>query len=675
MQDPLLQMVLPHLGPGILAHLRASCRHLHTLIDSQLCADIWLQAAHDLLPSLRSCQMPKLNAQHSLLLCNEQHQQQQQQAFAQAFSDQQEGVNQRQGSQQGTAGAEQAHEMLPAAALDVQRLLREHASVKKGLSQTASIAHLPWRGNLLSKLWSPCGTWVALQTEQSAIHQDNLAPSVLTLEIWNTATGAARELMKVIRNLRPYRRPDLVTMAWLPNSSWLLWTRSVPDSTNAKLLFCENAASGQRHELLYRPFPKWSHLDEFSIAATGRLLAYACARGSCVMLISLPHLKQGAILSAPCNKESTQYKLAMRFNPAGTWIAICWVWWDPVAGTAHHVHAFCVDVFNTRTYARAFSLPLKNWSSFAWSPFSPHLLITTDSMTHMLDVSKLESSDALDAPGMPAFVPDVCLTWLADGSLAVHAQSASCMKDDALQLQKCDVVLPGYAPTSQTKLALPDLKHASGHILSPLQKMLSNLHLAHICLPDMLAPSDTHEILKACSVNPGPFQTVNLSPCHRLAVIVSEYLTWRGLRHFDIDLAAGSSREHCMPVTSPQGSSSPVWHPSPVASRSRIYALAGRGYDLWLLDGRQHRVLQHWRGKDFVKQGLMGKLVGWIDRQPGCMYASWEEISWSEDGTRLLLKSDAALFSIDFSPWNEGKTSWSTWSQVSSYMNRMFGRY
>ena len=690
MQDPLLQMVLPHLGPAMLARLRASCRHLHSLLDDQLCTGVWVRAAQDFLPS---CQNPnwKLEKQHvpCFMHRGQLQEQLQEQGQQQALAHQRQGSHADGHLSKCALGVPPALGMSPAAAgpLNIQRLLQEQAAVKTDLSQGASICQLPLKGGptVRQQVWSPCGTWVALEISQFMDSKSGMPTlvsyHVQTLQVWNSVTGATGKLLKSTDSDQLL----FISLAWVPSSSWLLCsTRHMPyarsdDRDGLLSIFCQNAASGKRYKLLEglcRNLSYW-HGPSRIIAGKGGLLAWEHGRwrsdGS-VMLMSLPHLKHAAMLSSSmplCGREFIDIA-AMQFNPDGTWIAICWR--NYLRMTKSLPDAYSVDVFNTHTHARGFSMPFKREPHLAWAPFSPALLIRAGSTTHLLDVAAMDCTDDV---GMPAIMPGVRLAWLSDGSLAAQSQSASRSQDGANPLQNRQIILPGRAPVSYQKLGLPDPMHASGHFLSPMERMLSDLDLGQTCVSNVNGHihSGIRAFLKAQALAPGPAHTTTLSGCCRLAVSVPKSCVAQPrLKHFDLNLAAGSAKERCMPPEVIPTSSSPIWHPSPAASR--IYALAGRGHDLWLIDGQQHRVLQHWQGKDLLRKGLMDKpeLTTCTDGLPGhtCVSASfWQEVSWSDDGTRLLLVGSKAMVVINLmiSPCGERVA---IWSSCKNYLSSLF---
>ena len=93
------------------------------------------------------------------------------------------------------------------------------------------------------------------------------------------------------------------------------------------------------------------------MSASGSLLAYVHSES--VELLSLPHLERDshAFFSAVHDRPAVA---VMSFSPAATHIAIIWDGqWDDANAEAP---PFCLDVFDTVTHARCFSMPLSHHS-------------------------------------------------------------------------------------------------------------------------------------------------------------------------------------------------------------------------------------------------------------------------------------------------------------------------
>lgn len=83
-----------------------------------------------------------------------------------------------------------------------------------------------------------------------------------------------------------------------------------------------------------------------------------------------------------------------------------------------------------------------------------------------------------------------------------------------------------------------------------------------------------------------------------------------------------------------------AWRPA--QALSCVCAVAGQQHDLWLVDGRAHRVLRYWPGTALL---AFQKASGQTAPPPD--HCSWTYISWSEDGTKLCLGCPCAVLVID----------------------------
>ncbi len=611
--EPLLEYVLPHLRLVILGHLRASCRFLQSLLDSEHCHDIWFAAAWHLLP--RSQQMPmQLQAEDSLyaysgsdaqkpqgppdsssnitpqqqqrqqlqpitvpntaLPCRmreqtadgdataadrpeQQQQQQQQQQLApttlQIGHNEQQHPGDCQATHLGKASSEISFQ-------DVQSRLRAQAAFLRGLAETPSLIRLPanldgdW--SIMLELWSPCGVWVAMQRRKL---QYALSHGTTSLIIWDTVSLLAQEVDEL---------PDkqIFDIAWLPASSWLLCIQCLHWAWHApRLAVCFNVATGERHEHREGFQQVCTRQGKASIAATGKMMAYF--HGTHVMLHTLPLLKHQHTLSNPMRdipSDASAHGMSLSFNPSGSHIAVCWARYiGPMSDSEYHL-----EIFDTVTGLLCLSMPTmpsQQISEYSWSPAGSHLLITD---SHMLDLTcnpvKCKHLDMGQTDAQPS-----PLAWTADGSMAVILTSF---------VPNCQSVnWSGASPWGRGTAVLCDgtiaeivVAEISPSVVVRLANRVPTFLLdMPIALQDHLA-SVVEGYLELYDTAP-PFFSGYSSACGRLKV---RWQSWPQrclqLFHVALDLAACSMQRYDMPLSA---TSYPIWKPSPAATR--IYAMVG----------------------------------------------------------------------------------------------------
>ncbi len=208
-----------------------------------------------------------------------------------------------------------------ALARDVQSCLRAQATFLRCLSEPPNIIRLPAKmdrhESTPTDLWSPCGTWVAVQRCKL---QDALPHEINSLVIWDTVSRTVQEVSEPTTE-------EIFTIAWLPASSWLLWRKLRENSRTApRFTFsCSNVVSGECHELQEEVRDVWTHTAKYSFTATstGKMMAYT--HGIDVMLLTMPHLKHQRRLSNPMrDTPSYAQDTLMSFNLTGSHIVVCW---------------------------------------------------------------------------------------------------------------------------------------------------------------------------------------------------------------------------------------------------------------------------------------------------------------------------------------------------------------
>ena len=619
MQELLLQEVLPQLGLASLAHLRACCRSLQSLLDSELCSDIWFPAAQHHLPGRH--QMHRTVALPSSFLTP------QQQAISTDSITNHDNPQQQQ--------PEQSHpEDWPALKhpcqdsfihpVLIQQLLLEHAVLLQSLSQHGSTAFLRISPGAYTspELWSSCGTWVAMQQ-----HQPQAAGTLL---IWNTDTGATQAMLD-------HPRGHILHAAWLPASSHLVWVKS-HDATQEytqQSLFCLDAASGQKHQLLNQPYRHWLHKSKPIISASGSLLAFVHSES--VKLLSLPHLQTTATFASPVHARPSV--AAMSFNPAATLIAITWDGqWDK--GNAD-VPPLLLDIFSISTRSRCFSMAVNAAVWCSWNPTMSHLLILSDcNGLTMLDLNDARLTPICVRKTWPLLVASA---WTADGSLAIIRGSKSSRalpRGNSMDATDYSSVLCSGAVGFKWTYGIqgPRILHEDGTSVSLPRGIPDDYRFHRACLSDL--ELEIGHILGERSSATRQAIRDYISSCGRLVVKLpypaSDASGHAGLIHFDVDYLAHSATKHLVSSSPIPRCSPPIWHPS--LAGSRIYTVNGQDLDIWLFDGKQHRVLQHWRGIDLLRRASNAQHVS----------CRWRQVLWSKNGAKLLLLGDTILIAIAF---------------------------
>ena len=591
MQELVLQEVLPHLGLASLAHLRACCRSLQSLLDSELCSSVWFSAARHHLPTPH--QMHRSGARPSPFLLPHQQAKSSDSAAAHGIPHQLQQQDQQQEQQSRSeyapaaehpGNASQKHYEHP---VRIQQFLLEQAALLRSLSQGGGINFLPISPGAYTslELWSPCSTWVAMQQ-----YRPNAASSLV---IWNTVTGAAQEMVELPRG-------HFLNVAWLPDSSYLVWVKSHDEAREytEQSIFCLDVASGQRHQLLNQPYRHWHHKRKPIVSASGGLLAYVV--NNCVKVSRLPNLEDTATLSSLLHPRPSV--AAMGFNPAATHIAITW---DGQWNTGNEeAPPLCLEVFATDTQSRCFCMPFNVAVWCSWNPTIHHLLILSSGEgLAMLDV---DASRLTPIPIRNSRPLRAASAWTTNGSMAIIRGSKPSRGDGTNSTEyfavHCDGTVgftwnygtcgPKFAQQVSTSLS-----HPRG-----MPDGLDEYRFHRACSMDL--DKEISDILddgsSAATQNPRD----HISACGRLkvelpspAVALSRHA---GLSHFSIDYLAHSATKHNVVSDLMRGCSAPIWHPSLVGSQ--ICALTGPEQDVWLVDGQQHRVLQHWQGQDLLQQ-------------------------------------------------------------------------
>ena len=634
MQELLLQEILPHLGPACLAHLRACCRSLQSLLDSKLCSDVWFQAAQHHLPSRHHLHH---EAQPSPFLLQQQKSMQASDTIT-GVNQQQQQQQQQQSQFQDRSAPRHPADHSPAHPVHIQQLLQEQAALQHSLSHGGSLSFKPLPVGAAyssSELWSPCGTWVAMRPYWPETRTSSLV-------IWNTHTGAAQEMSE-------YPQGQLLSMAWLPAGPCLAWIRSHTASQyEHRTIFCMDVTTGERHQVLVQPCQTSQHRQRFIISASGGLIAYNNNSGqaSVVELASLPHLKKTATLSSPLHPSPSV--LTMEFNPAATHIAILW------DGTLEKANAgaapFCLEIIDTQTQACRFSRTFNHAILPSWSPSNRHLLIARDARGLVRDSPLILDVSTWKVTAVPVKTTYFAVgepTWSATGSTVIipgsrldHGNNADCTE--------FYVVLSNGTVGFKWTYGIqgPRLSCGENTLDSPSEGTLDEYRLCETCLTGL--NSEISDILDDHSFNVRLLRRGPVSSCGRVVVAIDSLdpVTSRlaEVMHFEMDYPAHSATKQSVLRSYISKSSAPIWHPSLVGSR--IYALAGHGHDVLLVDGRQHRVLQHLHGKDLLSHARGARLT--FDTQAG---STWR-ISWSEDGTKLLLVGEPIVIAIDFCSLN-----------------------
>ena len=664
MQEPMLQEVLPHLGLANLARLRACCSRLHSLLASEPCAQIWLSAAQHHPPSRHL--MQRLTSQAPSIMPHQQASSSDSAIDQSALQQQQQQERLEQSAPEDKAVANPPCDASSSPLqLQVQRLLQEQGALLRKLSQGGSMSNmqvpLAVRAGPSSETWSPCNTWVAIVMEES--YPWDTAGS--TLWIWNRVTGATQKMELVPQS-------HILTVAWLPASSYLVWVKgdACDGASNRahkythQSIFCLDVASQQKHQLLDQPCSCQKRDDKSLLAlasasalkpvisASACLLAYV--QIDCVKLLSLPHLEDIATLTLPVHP--TPKVAAMSFNPAGTHIAITWDGKQDFVNFTMEPQAppFQLDVFATDRQSRRFNMPWRSKTAiwYSWNPTISHLLMVSsdEEGLAMLDV---DACTLTPFPGWNAGVRRDESPWTADGSMAIvcgsnprDPLSGRRLEDTEYNTVLCNGTLAfKWIYGTQGPRFLQD----NGTTPTPPQGMQDDYRYHRVCLLNLY--KETDEMYFQSSQRHREY----LSTCGHLVVTYprldrdEKEPDGNGeLVHLDMDYGAHTATEHLVTAgfRSIPRSSLPIWHPSPAGQR--IYAVIGQRYDVWLIDGQQHRVLRHWRGKDLLRHTPCAIV-------PLMRTTSWHRLSWSEDGTKLLLVGYQISIAIDFcSPSSRG---------------------
>ena len=653
LQDLLLSFVIPHLSLSVLARLRATCRTLLSLLDSKVCSDVWFPAAEHLLPSCQQIYLDALEASSCTQQHQEKHDQQQPQESLKAHAAGvllDEELHQKPLQSESTHGLTSDHiqertGIHPIHPVKIQQLLRERSALLQGFVQTPRITCLTMTPYLevdtVATLWSPGGAWVAMQQRKQKTYGRPIASWLDAdcytsfLVVWNTITRRTCKMSDLPNG-------QFLAMEWLPASSWLVWAKSHSRDYHYQgrrhyglvdqSMFCSNVATGQRHMHVGTLHRQWSYEQGPCISANKGLLAYAGC-GS-VVLLTLPGLEQTAILvTLPSFRGSVK---SMSFDSAGTYIAVCWDSSFAIDPDTQHMGGRYFVVFDTATCAQCFNLPLYGHVHFSWCPTSPHLLIsgyTTDLDLSILMLDLGTSKCAL----VPVSLPRPCgpaFFWSADGAFALlyeyewHADMNTALCCSALQrdgtvASRWDLNPMGPASSSG----------GSQHLIPP-HKLLGTLCPSPHC--NIGVWQEINHILHPHGLQfeyrPDLYGNGVISPCMR--TIVGVPLRSNAgpdnvrLTQVDLDFAAHSASEHHVPVGPIPRGSHPIWNPR----ASRVYALMGERYDIWLVGGQQHKLLYHGEGRKLLK------LAHAVEKDSEmCDWHRWEHIAWSPDGSKLLL--------------------------------------
>ena len=640
MQELVLQEVLPRLGLASLTHLRACCRSLQSLLDSTLCSSVWFPAAQHHLPSRhqmhRMMDLPsrflKPHQQAVAAVSATNHDTPQQQLQQHHQQPQQQNKQQQQSrsadapAAKHPGNASQEPDDSLRHPVRIQQFLLEQAALLRRLSQGGGMTFLPISAGVYTslELWSPCSTWVAMQQ-----YRPNAASSLV---IWNTVTGAAQDMVELPRG-------HFLNVAWLPDSSCLAWVKSHDEAREytEQSIFCLDVATGQRHQLLNQPYRHWHHKRKPIISASGGLLAYVV--NNCVKVSRLPNLEDTATLSSRLHPRPSV--AAMSFNPAATHIAITWDGqWDTGNEEAPPL---CLEIFATDTQSRCFCMPFNVAVWCSWNPTIHHLLILSSGEgLAMLDVNASRLTPIPIRNNRPLRAASA---WTTNGSMAIIRELKPSRGDSTDPTEYVAVRCDGTVGFTWTYGSCgPKFAQEVSTSLSHPQGMpdgLDKYRFHRACSMDL--DKEISDILNDRSSAAKQNPRDHISACGRLkvelpspAVAISRHA---GLSHFSIDYLAHSATKHNVVSDLMRGCSAPIWHPSLVGSR--IYALTGPEQDVWLVDGHQHRVLQHWQGQDLQQRASCASKA----KQAG---SKWQRASWSENGARLLLVGDRAIIALDF---------------------------
>ncbi|KAK9839069.1 hypothetical protein WJX74_008724 [Apatococcus lobatus] len=589
LQDVLVERVLPSLGATCLAKLRATCCSMQDLLDCELSATVWQSVAEQLgigQPTVLEHQQQQPANPEACTCCQQTHddlllqQSQQQQSRQQAKrlpyskSDATTEVQadrhssqpaQHQSLNSSTATARSPDAVHPSSVL-VQQKLRHTAMLLHKMQQPGQVVRKPVQAQSLgaSVSWSSCGRWVAADQSQPQSH----------LTIWDTLSNTYQEI-----EILPHGR--FLTLTWLPASTWLLYVKAhtCGHEFTKQSIFCQRMQSGEKRELLDRPHRHWRGQHVPAIASTGHVMAYV--HSVCVVLLELPGLKHCGTLSPAIPGRSNV--AAMGFNPAATQLAVCW------EGNAldQRSAAFCLDVFDVQTKSRVFAMPCGSNIEFAWAPTSSHLLISSKIGVVLLNMGTLDAQK----------LPIIANSWLSSSNRASRSLVWTAKGDFAL--------VCGRATSQQFLPAMCFAIQLDGHIHD--QFSCPRRAFTVDCVGVRLLPSNhfhqmCHAQMVDMSWDVGQAPPL-MSRCARLAVTLPTTFRdprqWR-VTHTGLDSTGLINQVLHMPLPGVRSGFPFAWHPS--QALTCVYAVAGKGHDLWLVDGRQHRSLQHWSGG--IPEGL-----------------------------------------------------------------------
>ncbi len=680
MQELLLHEVLPRLGPAALAHLRATCRSLESLLDSELCSESWYTAAKRILPGCQhvpardrknrddtSARVLDPSGKPSQISQKLQHQQADLPGTSMVAQDPQQ-TRSGHACLLPTNSAKKSSWLLDKHAVRVQQLLRHKSTLLKRLAQPARISCFtvkPRQDTTKGReLWSPCGTWLAMQQYDEEVveghsckwqlFKSDAAPpgyhvsQACSLMVGNMTTMRACRLCSIPKG-------SFLALAWLPGSSWLVWAKShnIDDGTSGQSIFCLDVATGKRHQRMDKPWRvNWlQHAP--CIFATARVMA--CAEEDQVQLLRLPSLKPMASFADSWHKGA--YVAAVSLDSSGAYIAICWGhnafqpcgippdFWDfdeflQEPKSPDLSCAFRLSVFHVPTMKRQFQLYSASKPRCSWSPVKSRLLIASDCI-RILDA---EAGTYVRVAIEPSECSRIAGAWTLEGGMAVMRGRQIGSGDQRQPSEACFVILANgiIFATIRSQAGGPILTDIDGDIVINPPACLLDMVRLYPAYGGYLF-KDIQNILRACQHPPRPHSWEFYSQLGGHCVVAPPLCRTNSgpikLIQLDIDFATRSASSHLVPCNPVPQSSTPVWYP--LQEACGVYALIGEDYDVWVVDGQHHRLLQHWEGRKLM-------------RSETCVSAgkpmpqTWHRISWSSDGTKLLLVSSNIVTAIDF---------------------------
>ena len=626
LQDVLVARVLRELAAAFLAHLRATCSGLHILLDSGLSCAAWQSAYEQLQSGWRpakteqheDAKSPFRDQQHpghSRAPPGCRHQQINIQEESAALSTKSFAT-----LHQSTHQPDQQNPAAIAPAAATSDALHQPSSVgvqqqlwgnmQRKLREGGEVMLRPLKANVLmrSATWSPCGQWVALE---------QMLPCS-RLVVWDTESNFAQESPTLPHGC-------VLKVAWLPARAWLLYieAHTIMYRYRRQSIFCHNLASGGKQNLLNMPHCL-GHRSPV-IAPSGHLMAYVHIA---YVVLQLPSLRRFGTLHPEAPTRS--HVAAMSVNPAATQLAVCWE--ANMLGTD-----FCLDLFDIVTKSRIFSLPCHSSVKATWAPTSTHLLISGEAGVSLLNMSSLYliSLPVNATAWFPAFkLQDV--HWSAKGDLALVRGTSDCLKATSPQLDAlslCFAIRPDGAIAQHWTTRF----HETAGGLADVSICPSKRSFCVLGDPAAQHALDA-EIFWGTGVPPREFVKFSLSRCGCLAVTLPSRELW--IRHVAIDASGLITRVLHLRLWGVEIGCAFAWHPA--HALSCVYAVAGQQHDLWLVDGRAHRILRHWSG-----------IVLLASRQASAQtasspnHSSWTFISWSEDGTKLCMMCPCTVLVID----------------------------